>query len=122
MWFNPCDDTASRWCSSWCNLELVLGHVRIDFFGPGQNSALQIQDVGEAFFPEKCLRLQTAHAAFAMYDNFAILVQLLKSPGQLGQRNQSTLGQSAELKLFRISHVQDEKRLFPIEPILEFID
>ena len=57
----------------------ILRHGRIDLVRPGQNAALQVLELGEAVLLEVRDGLGAAHAALAVHDHLAVLVELTQA-------------------------------------------
>src|SRR6266404_1455387 len=86
----------------------VFRHRAIDPIRPRKNAALQVNSSCKAFFLQKLLGLEAAHAALAVDNDLAIGVQFLEAPRQFRQRNQRAAGKAANAVLLRVAHVEDE--------------
>src|SRR5438094_7713994 len=98
---------------------LVFRHAAVDAVCPGKDAAVEILQLAEALLAKELDRLGAAHAAFAMHDHLAILVQFAHALGELWQRDQCAAGDAADLELLRIADVEDEDVVTTVEALLQ---
>src|SRR5438874_2081743 len=84
----------------------ISRHARIDLFGPGQNAPFQVLDRPETLPAQKLLRLEAAHAAFAVNNDLSFTVELTEPLRQLGQGDQCTARYAADLILLGVPNIE----------------
>src|SRR5258708_9333967 len=99
---------------------LILGHAGIDFVGPCQNPALEVQEFFEAGFLQKLNGVSRAFAAAAMDDHLSRTIQFVHAPREFPERNQFSI-QVANLIFMRFAHIEYENIVTAILPRFQIL-
>src|SRR5260370_1989626 len=84
---------------------LILGHTGVDFVGPCQNPALEVQEFFEAGFLQKLNGVSRAFAAAAIDDHLSRTLQFAHAPWEFPEPNQFSI-QVANLIFMRIANIE----------------
>src|ERR1700722_2288330 len=101
-------------------LPSIFRNAGIDFVGPGENSALQVEDFFESGFAQEVDGFGGALAAAAMRDDFARSVELMHAPRNFAERNQFPV-EIADLIFVRFAHVENKKIIAFVETSLQLL-
>src|ERR1700722_17853254 len=98
----------------------ILRNTGIDFVGPGEDTALQIQNLAEARFAQEIDSFGGALAAAAMRHDLSRRVEFMDAARQFPERNQLSV-EIADLVFVRLAHIENEEIVAFIEPRLQFL-
>ena len=97
----------------------ILRNAGIDFVGPGEDSAFEVQDFAEAGFAQEIDGFGGALAAAAMRYDFARSVEFVHAARKFAERDQFPV-EIADLIFVRFAHVENEKIVAFVEPRFQF--
>src|ERR1700751_604652 len=86
----------------------ILRHAGVDFVGPSEDTALQIQNLAEARFAQEIDSFGGALAAAAMRHDLSRRVEFMDAARQFTERNQLSV-EIADLVFVRLAHIENER-------------
>src|SRR5213594_3200252 len=105
-----------------CDRGLVTGHLGLDLVRPFVDPANEVLGFAEADFPQEVRDPARADAGLAVHDDFVGRAELVHSGRNLGHRHQDRLVQAGNLPLHRLSNVEEDDRLAPVDLLLQLRD
>jgi len=92
---------------------------RVDFGGPGEDTAAKIRNLAETGLAEEVDGLRGTLAALAVRNDFARGIEFMNAARELAERDQVSV-QIADLIFVGLADIQDEDIVSAIEPFLQF--